>query len=129
MCKPEAVNDSGGSWAAKDEAEMKHSDQEIKQPSKQQEPIYSVASKMPVISWKKSMITSQRAETHMEPVASHSDHHWLQAPPQACDDDTSLPDSLNHFYSLFEMQNDTPAQKLPTPPNDQALSRHKEYPI
>ncbi len=42
-------------------------------------------------------------------------------PPQACDDDPSLPDALNHFYSRFEMQNDTPAQKLPTPPNDQAL--------
>ncbi len=42
-------------------------------------------------------------------------------PPQACDDDPSLPDTLNHFYSWFEMQNDTPAQKLPTPPNDQAL--------
>ncbi len=42
-------------------------------------------------------------------------------PPQACDDDTSLPDALNHLYSRFEMQNDTPAQKLPTPPNDQAL--------
>ncbi len=42
-------------------------------------------------------------------------------PPQACDDDLSLPDTLNHFYSWFEMQNDTPAQKLPTPPNDQAL--------
>ncbi len=41
-------------------------------------------------------------------------------PPQACDDDTSLPDALNHFYSRFEMQNDTPGQ-LPTPPNDQAL--------
>ncbi len=32
-------------------------------------------------------------------------------PPQACDDDPSLPDTLNHFYSRFEMQNDTPAQK------------------
>ncbi len=42
-------------------------------------------------------------------------------PPQACDDDPSLPDTLNHFYSRFEMQNDTPAQKQPTPPNDQAL--------
>ncbi len=43
-------------------------------------------------------------------------------PPQACDDDTSLPDALNHFYSRFEMQNDTSAQKLTkTPPNDQAL--------
>ncbi len=42
-------------------------------------------------------------------------------PPQACDDDPSLPDTLNHFYSRFEMQNDIPAQKLPTPPNDQAL--------
>ncbi len=34
---------------------------------------------------------------------------------QACDDDTSLPDALNHFYSRFEMQNDTPAQKLSKP--------------
>ncbi len=42
-------------------------------------------------------------------------------PPQAFNDDTSLPDALNHFYSRFEMQNDTSAQKLPTPPNDQAL--------
>ncbi len=41
--------------------------------------------------------------------------------PQACDDYTSLPDALNHFYSWFEMQNDTPAQKLLTPPNDQVL--------
>ncbi len=40
--------------------------------------------------------------------------------PQACDD-TSLPDALNEFYAWFEMQNDKPAQKLPTPPNDQAL--------
>ncbi len=23
-------------------------------------------------------------------------------PPQACDDDTSLPDALNHFYSWFD---------------------------
>ncbi len=41
-------------------------------------------------------------------------------PPQVSDDNTSLPDALNHFYSRFEMQNDT-SQKLPTPPNDQAL--------
>ncbi len=40
--------------------------------------------------------------------------------PQACDD-TSLPDALNEFYARFEMQNDKPAQKLPTPPNDQVL--------
>ncbi len=41
--------------------------------------------------------------------------------PQTCDDDTSLPDALNEFYARFEMQNDKPAQKLPTPPNDQVL--------
>ncbi|KAI2645940.1 hypothetical protein H4Q32_025291 [Labeo rohita] len=41
--------------------------------------------------------------------------------PQACDDDTTLPDALNEFYARFEIQNDTPAQKLPTPPNNQAL--------
>ncbi|KAL0160065.1 hypothetical protein M9458_043790, partial [Cirrhinus mrigala] len=39
--------------------------------------------------------------------------------PQASDDDTSLPDALNHFCSRFEIQNDTPAQKLHTSPNDQ----------
>ncbi len=44
-----------------------------------------------------------------------------KALPQACDDDTSLPDALNEFYAQFEMQNDKPAQKLPTPPNDQVL--------
>ncbi len=57
----------------------------------------------------------------MEPVASYSDNTDYKPPPQACDDDTSLPDALNHFYSRFEMQNDTPAHKLPTPPNDQPL--------
>ncbi|KAL0160672.1 hypothetical protein M9458_044397, partial [Cirrhinus mrigala] len=41
--------------------------------------------------------------------------------PQASDDDTSLPDALNHFYSRFEIQNNTPAQKLLTSPNDQVL--------
>ncbi|KAL0153052.1 hypothetical protein M9458_051651 [Cirrhinus mrigala] len=41
--------------------------------------------------------------------------------PQACDDDTYLPDALNEFYARFEMQNDTPAQKLLTPPNNQVL--------
>ncbi|KAL0195209.1 hypothetical protein M9458_008781, partial [Cirrhinus mrigala] len=41
--------------------------------------------------------------------------------PQASDDDTSLPDALNHFYSRFEIQNNTPAQKLHTSPNDQVL--------
>ncbi len=29
-------------------------------------------------------------------------------PPQACDDNTSLPEALNQFYSWFEIQNDTP---------------------
>ncbi len=42
-------------------------------------------------------------------------------PPQASDDDTSLPDALNHFYSRFEIQNNTPAQKLLTSPNNQVL--------
>ncbi|KAL0147043.1 hypothetical protein M9458_057567 [Cirrhinus mrigala] len=41
--------------------------------------------------------------------------------PQASDDDTSLPDALNHFYSRSEIQNNTPAQKLHTSPNDQVL--------
>ncbi len=29
-------------------------------------------------------------------------------PPQACDDNTSLPEALNQFYSWFEIQNNTP---------------------
>ncbi len=43
----------------------------------------------------------------------HSGPSLTTSPAQACDEDTSLPDALNHFYSRFEMQNDTPAQKLP----------------
>jgi len=30
---------------------------------------------------------------------------------QACNEDTSLPDALNLFYSQFNMQNNTHAQK------------------
>ncbi len=101
---------------------MKHSDQEIKQPSKQQEPICPVASKMQNGHMlKKLTITSRTAETHGacdEAIQTITDY---KPPPQACDDDPSLPDTLNHFYSRFEMQNDTPAQKLRTPPTDQAL--------
>ncbi len=98
---------------------MKHSDQEMKQPSKQQDPICPVASKMQNGHMlKKSMITSQTAETLWQAIQTITDY---KPPLQACDDDTSLPDALNHFYSRFEMQNDTPTQKLPTPPNDQAL--------
>ena len=48
-------------------------------------------------------------------------------PPQAYDDNTSLPDALNHLYSQFEMQNDTPAQKLPIPPNDHVLCLSPAY--
>ncbi len=70
---------------------------------------------------KKSIITSQTAETHWslwQAIQTITDYKPL---PQAFDDDTSLPDALNHFYSRFEMQNNTPAQKLPTPHNGQAL--------
>ncbi len=62
---------------------------------------------------KKSTITSSDSEDTTEPVASHSDTTDYKPPPQACDEDTSLPDALNHFYSRFEMQNDTPAQNCP----------------
>ncbi len=70
-----------------------------------------------VIYSKKSIITSQTAETHgacgkpFRPSLTTSPRHRC----------TSLPDALNYFYSWCEMQNHTPAQKLPTPPNDQAL--------
>ncbi len=102
---------------------MKHSDQEIKQPSKQQEPICPVASKMQNghMLKKKSTITSQTAETHgacgkpFRPSLTTSPRHRpvMMTHPS--------PMHSTHFYSWFEMQNDTPAQKLPTPPNDQAL--------
>ncbi len=101
---------------------MKHSDQEIKQPSKQQEPICPVASKMQNGHMlKKSTITSQTAETHgacgkpFRPSLTTSPRHRpvMMTHPS--------PMHYNHFYSSFEMQNDTPAQKLPTPPNDQAF--------
>ncbi len=101
---------------------LKRSDQEIKQPSKQQELICPVASKMQNGHMAiKSIIISQTAEIHGACGKAFRPSLTISPPPQACDDDTSLPDALNHFYSRFEMQNDTSAQKLPTPPNDQAL--------
>ncbi len=79
---------------------------------------------------KKSMITSQTAETLWQAIQTITDY---KPPLQACDDDTSLPDALNHFYSRFEMQNDTPTQKLAhTSQRPGALSvssRRKEDPI
>ncbi len=70
---------------------------------------------------KKSIITSRTAETHgacgkpFRPSLTTSPRHRpvMMIHPS--------PIHSNHFYSRFEMQNDTPAQKLPTPPNDQAL--------
>ncbi len=101
---------------------MTHSDQEIKQPSKQQETICPVASKMQNGHMLKKInnhfTDSRDTRSLWQAIQTITDY---KPPPQACDDDTSLPDALNHFYSRFEMQNDTPAQKLPTPPNDQAL--------
>ncbi len=97
---------------------MKHSDQETKQPSKQQEPICPVASKCKtVICLKKSTITSRTTEIHgacgkpFRPSLTYKPRHRpvMMIHPH--------PDTLNHFSSRFEMQNDTPAQKLPTPPN------------
>ncbi len=82
---------------------------------------------------KKSTITSQTAETARslwQAIQTITDY---KPPPQACDEDTSLPDALNHFYSRFEMQNDTPAQKTAhTSQRPGALSvssRRKEDPI
>ncbi len=75
---------------------MKRSDQEIKQPSKQQEPICPVASKMQNGHMAiKSMIISQTAEMHGA-CGKPFRPSLTTSPPQACDDDTSLPDALNH---------------------------------
>ncbi len=66
---------------------------------------------------KKSIITSQTAETHRA-CGKPFRPSLTTSPRHRC---TSLPDALNYFNSWCEMQNHTPAQKLPTPPNDQAL--------
>ncbi len=42
-------------------------------------------------------------------------------PPQACDDDTSLPDALNEFMHGLKCRMTNLHKKLPTPPNDQVL--------
>ncbi len=101
---------------------MKRSDQEIKQSSKQQELICPMASKMQKRSYGNKInnhfTNSRDTRSLWQGIQTITGY---KPPPQACDDDTSLPDALNHFYSRFEMQNDTSAQKLPTPPNDQAL--------
>ncbi|KAK3540831.1 hypothetical protein QTP86_002361 [Hemibagrus guttatus] len=39
----------------------------------------------------------------------------------ACDNDASLPDTLNDFYTWFEAQNNVAAKKTIPPPNDQVL--------
>ncbi|KAL0199309.1 hypothetical protein M9458_007849, partial [Cirrhinus mrigala] len=66
----------------------------------------------------KAALKTVRANLLQQAFQTITDYKPL---PQACDDDTTLPDALNEFYAQFEMQNDTPAQKLPTPPNNQAL--------
>lgn len=38
-------------------------------------------------------------------------------PPQTCDNSTSLLNQLNDFFARFEADNNTPAQKIPPPPN------------
>ncbi len=69
----------------------------------------------------KNQQSLHRQQRHTEPVASHSDHHWLQAPATGLWWGHIPPRCTQPLYSRFEMQNDTPAQKLPTPPNDRAL--------
>ncbi len=68
---------------------------------------------------KKLTITSRTAETH-EPVASHSDHHWLQAPATGLWWWSIPPRYTQPLYSRFEMQM-THLHKNCPPPNDQAL--------
>ncbi len=101
---------------------MKRSDQEIKRPSKQQEPICPVASKMQNGYMEiKSIINSQTAEIHG--ACGKAFRPSLTTSPRHRPVTTTHPSQmhLNYFYSRFEMQNNTPAQKLPTPPSDQAL--------
>ncbi len=46
----------------------------------------------------KNQQSLHRQQRHTESVASHSDHH--KPPPQACDDDPSLPDTLSNDQAL-----------------------------
>ncbi len=52
-------------------------------------------------------------------MASHSDHHSPRHKPVMMTHPFQMHSTT--FNQWFEMQNDTPAQKLPTTPNDQAL--------
>ncbi len=101
---------------------MKHSDQEIKQPSKQQEPICPVASKMQNGSHAQKInnhfTDSRDTRSLWQAIQTITDY---KPPPQACDDDPSLPDTLNHFYSRFEMQNDHTCTKTAHTSQRQAL--------
>ncbi len=93
-----------------------------KQPSKQQDPICLMASRRQNISMLKKInnnfTDSKDTRTLWQAIQTITDY---KPPPQASDDDTSLPDALNHFFSRFEIHNDTPAHKLLASPNDQVL--------
>ncbi len=70
---------------------------------------------------KKSTITSQTAETQRslwQAIQTITDY---KPPPQACDEDTSLPDALNHFYSRLKCRMTHLHKNYPHPPNDRAL--------
>ncbi len=119
-CKPETMDDSRGSWAAKDQrwtfrsgdkAALKTARANLSCGIKNAKRLY--AQKI-----NNHFTDSRDTRSLWQAIQTITDY---KPPPQACDEDTSLPDALNHFYSRFEMQNDTPAQKLPTPPNDRAL--------
>ncbi len=55
----------------------------------------------------KNFSDSKESRTLWQAIQTITDYN---PPPQASDNDTSLPDALNHFYSWFEKQDDTPAQ-------------------
>ncbi len=100
---------------------MTHSDRETKQSLKQREPTCPEASSKAngYMHKKFNNHFTDSKDTRSLWQAIQTITHYKPL-PQACDD-TSLPDALNEFYARFEMQNDKPAQKLPTPPNDQQL--------
>ncbi len=104
-CKPEAMDDSRGFVAAKTQR-WSVQIQEIKRPSKQQEPICSRgiknAKRLYGNKINNQFTNSRDTRSLWQGIQTITDY---KPPPQACDDDTSLPDALNHFYSRFEMQN------------------------
>ncbi len=101
-CKPKAVDDSRGSWAAKTRDEAFRSGDKVA--LKTARTSLSCGIKMQnghMLKKINNHFTDSRG--HTEPVASHSGPSLTTSPRhRPCYDDPSLPDTLNHFYSRLK---------------------------